>query len=343
MNTIRVGIVGAGTNTRAKHIPGLQAIDGVEIASVCNRSRASSERVAAEFSIPNVYETWQELVQGEDSDAVLIGTWPYLHAPVTVAALEAGKHVLCEARMAMDLSEARSMLEAAQSRPDLVAQVVPSPFTLGVDATVRRLIAEGYLGDLLAIEVRQGGTFVDPDAPLHWRQDVDRSGLNVLSLGIWYEAIMRWVGEATRVQAAGQVFVPMRRDLETGGMRAVHIPEHLDVTADMACGAQAHFWLSSVAGLSGPPEVRLYGSAGTLRFSEGRLSGGQRGERALQEVPIPAEEGGGWRVEEDWVTAIRGEQPVSLTTFADGVKYMAFTEAVMISLREGRSVPVPIP
>ena len=76
METIRVGVVGAGTNTVAMHIPKLQAIEGVEIVSVCNRSRASSERVAAQFGIPTVYETWTELIEADDTDAIVVGTWP---------------------------------------------------------------------------------------------------------------------------------------------------------------------------------------------------------------------------------------------------------------------------
>src|SRR5262249_54951158 len=239
METIRIGVVGAGANTIAKHIPGLQAIEGCQIVSVCNRSRESSERVAQQFGIPTIYGSWQELVAAPDTDAIVIGTWPYLHCRATLAALAAGKHVLCEARMAMNAREARAMRDAARAQPQLVAQVVPSPMTLRVDATIRRLIAEGYLGDILAIEVREGSAFLDRAAPLHWRQDFDLSGFNVMSMGIWYEAIMRWVGEATRVVAQGKTFVRMRKDA-SGIMRAVRIPEHLDVIADMACGAQAH-------------------------------------------------------------------------------------------------------
>jgi predicted dehydrogenase len=288
-----------------------------------------------------VYERWWELVEAPDSDAIVIGTWPYMHCPVTLRALEAGKHVLCEARMAMNLAEARAMLNAAQRHPALVAQVVPSPTTLRVDRTVQRLVAEGYLGEILAIEVRNGNAFLDPDAPLRWRQDADLSGLNVLGLGIWYEALMRWVGEATRVLAAGEIACPMRLDAESGAMRAVHIPDHVNVIADMACGAQAHLRLSSVTGLAGEREAWLFGSRGTLRLACDRIYGGRRGESALTEIPVQPEEEGGWRVEDDWIAAIRGERAVSLTTFADGVKYMAFTEAVALSMREGRAVPVP--
>lgn len=338
--TIRIGIVGAGRNTTTKHIPGLQAIDGVEIISVCNRTRASSQRVADEFGIPQIYDHWRDLVDASDTNAIVIGTWPYLHAPATLAALEAGKHVMCEARMAMNATQARTMLEASRARPHLVTQIVPSPFTLRVDRTVQRLIREGYLGDILALEVSDGGAFVDEDAAMHWRDDRDLNGLNTMSLGIWYESIMRWIGAARRVTAMGKTFVKMRHDPETDRMRAVHVPDHLDVIADMACGAQARFGISNVTGLSGRREAWVFGSEGTLRFADDTLYGGQRGDDQLSEIPIPPEEEGGWRVEEEFVNAIRGREPITYTTFEDGLKYMAFTEAVIRSMMEDRAIPL---
>ena len=86
-DTIRDGIIGAGRNTTSRHIHGLQAIENVEIVSVCNRSRASSERVAKEFNIPTIYEGWEDLVDASDTNAIVIGTWPYMHYPVTMAAI----------------------------------------------------------------------------------------------------------------------------------------------------------------------------------------------------------------------------------------------------------------
>ena len=71
LDTIRVGVVGAGANTRGRHIPGLLAIEGIEVVSVCNRSLDSSERVAAHFGIPRVYRHWWELVAADDSDAIV--------------------------------------------------------------------------------------------------------------------------------------------------------------------------------------------------------------------------------------------------------------------------------
>ena len=337
---LHVGIVGAGGNTRNRHLPGLKAIEGVQVVSVCNRSRDSSRRVAQEFGIPRIYDDWAELVAAPDMDAIVIGTWPDMHAPLTLAALDAGKHVLCEARMAMNAAEARAMRDAARAKPHLVTQVVPSPMTLHADSTIRRLLSEGFVGDPLAVEVRDGGTFLDSQAPLHWRQDFDVSGFNVMTLGIWYEAVMRWVGGATRVTARGKTFVKMRKD-GNGILRPVRVPEHLDVIAELACGAQAHFQISRVTGFDGPPSATIHGSEGTLRFTGGKLFGGRRGDSEMREIPTPPEESG-WRVEEEFVNAVRGREPITRTTFDDGVKYMEFTEAVARGMASGREVALPL-
>jgi predicted dehydrogenase len=339
---IRIGIVGAGANTRSRHIPNLKAQAGVEIVSVCNRSPESSEKAAREFGIPKVHRHWRELVESSDVDAVVIGTWPYLHCPVTLSALAAGKHVLTEARMAMDAREARLMLEASRQSPYLITQVVPSPYTLRIDATVQTLLAAGFLGELLALEVRaHASSFIDRSGLLHWRHDRDLSGSNILGMGIWYEAIMRWVGEAKTVVAMTQVSVKQRKD-SAGTLRSISVPDHVDILAALVCGAQARFQFSAVTGLAPGPEVWLFGSDGTLRYdaSGDKLSGGKRGDSALSEIPIRPELAGHWRVEEEFVNAIRGKEKVKLTIFEDGVKYMQFTEAVSRSASSGRAVSV---
>ena len=339
--TVKVGIIGAGGNTRSKHIPGLQAIEGVEIVGVCNRSQESSQRVADAFGIPKTYDNWQAAIRDSDTNAIVIGTWPYMHCRATVAALRADKHVMCEARMAMNAREAHIMRMASRQKTHLIAQIVPSPMTLRVDNTIKRLIAEGYLGDVLAVEARAGGAFLDSESPLQWRQDFDLSGFNIMSMGIWYEALMRWVGEATRIMAMGKTFVKMRPDAD-GVMRSVRIPEHIDVVGDLMCGAQLHIQVSNVAGLAGAPEVYLFGSDGTLRFSGNKLYGGQKGDAELNEIDIPDAEAGGWRVEEEFVNAIRGTEVITHTDFDTGVKYMEFTEAVTRSMQSGTAVTLPL-
>ena len=342
--TIRVGVVGAGANTRLHHIPKLQRIEGVEVVSVVNRSAASSERVAAEFGIPRTHASWPDLVADARIDAVVIGTWPYLHHPVTLAALAAGKHVLTEARMAMNARQAREMLAASLSHPGLVTQVVPAPFTFPVDPTVQRLIADGYLGELQAVDLRASTGFLPRDAPMTWRTDRDLSGVNIMFLGIWYECLMRWVGPATVVTARSRIAVPYRTDPDTGLPRPATVPDHVEVLADLPGRGIARLHISAVAGLMPGPEVWLFGSEGTLRFEQNgsRLTGARRGDGELREIVIAPEQRYEWRVEEEFIGAIRGEEPITRTTFADGVRYMEFTEAVTQSAQHGRTIPLPL-
>ena len=340
----RVGVVGAGANSRARHIPGFQALDGVDVVGVANRSRESGQRVADEFEIPRVYDDWKQLVQSPDIDAVCIGTWPYMHCPITISALEAGKHVLTEARMAMDAAEAKAMLNASRRNPELVAQVVPSPFTLKVDSTIRELVSSGYLGALTSVEMRVSGAgFPEFGGQLQWRHDRTVSGYNVMFLGVWYEAMMRWVGPATEVLAMTSVTVNRRADSD-GLLRTVSVPDHVEVISRLAAGAQAHMAFSAVTGLAPSGDVWLFGTEGTLHLesSSMRLSGGRRGDDALAEIEVPVEKQQSWRVEEEFSNAIRGLEPVRLTTFEDGVAYMEFTEAVARSAHTGRTVHLPL-
>ena len=340
---IRVGFVGAGNNTRRHHIPKLQAQPGVELVAVANRTKESGERVAREFGIPRVHADWREVVDARDVDAVCIGTWPYLHCGVTVAALAQGKHVLCEARMAMDAGEGRRMLDAARRAPHLVAQLVPAPHTLELDSTVKTLLGEGYAGEVLTLDVRatRQARFVDPAEPLHWRQDIALSGHNILNMGIWYEAMMRWVGPAARVMAMTKVAVPRRRDA-AGAWRDVQVPDHVEILAELAGGAVARLGFSDITALAPPSEAWIFGRDGTLRIEPDarRLAGGRRGDGALREIAIPPERRIGWRVEEEFVSAIRGRETVSHTTFEDGVLYMEFTDAVVRSAASGRAEDV---
>ena len=137
---------------------------------MANRSLNSSQAVADEFGIARVHESWQALLQDDGIDAVVIGTWPDTHCEITCAALEAGKHVLTEARLARNLEEARRMLAAAKSHPELVAQVVPSPFGLTCGPAVDHLVKNHFLGDLREVVVLGANDqFWDYSKPLHWR------------------------------------------------------------------------------------------------------------------------------------------------------------------------------
>lgn len=337
---LRIGVIGAGANTRLRHIPGFQAITRVQVVAVCNRTVASGERVADAFGIPRVADDPEELFQDPEIDAICIGTWPYRHREYTVRALEAGKHVLCEARMAMDASEAREMLAASQAHPDLVAQIVPAPFDLRSWRTIRRLLAEDVLGELHEVHVTSlNGNALDASAPLHWRERREYSGTNTMNLGILAETVQRWLGPTDRVAADAETYIRRRVDTETGELRDIEIPDSLGVLARMAGGLRVTYRLgTTVHAAQERNGISLYGSRGTLFWSlDDTMTLTLAGEPPQPLAPDPGT-AGSWHVEQDFIDSIRRGTPVELTSFEDGLRYMQFTEAVWRSWSEQRWV-----
>jgi len=345
MDTIRVGIVGLGGNCRLQHVGGLRECPQVEIVGVVNRSGESTQRAADEYSISKTYGNWEELVGDPDIDAVVIGTWPYLHCPITLAALEAGKHVLTEARMSCNADEARRMLAASQQRPDLVTQVVPSPMGFRCMRTIRRMINDGFLGQLREVVcLSVSDIFADPAAPLHWRQSSDYSGLNMLSLGIVHEAVTRWVPEPTRVLAQTQTFIAQRSD-DSGASVGVGTPDSVQVLTELPDGARGVYHVSGAVHFGPGEQMHLYGDEGTIKYQmspQDQLWAARRGDPQLQLVDVPLEEVYEWRVEKDFIEAIRGQRKIELTDFPKGVRYMEFTEAVARSAQTGSAVDLPL-
>lgn len=343
---IRIGIVGLGANTRLRHVPGLRACPEVEIVAVANRRPESTIAAARELNIPRTFEHWQELIADPGIDAVVIGTWPNLHCPVTLAALAGGKHVLCEARMALSAAEAHMMFATSQQHPELVCQLVPSPLGLEVHQTVLDLIDSGYLGDLReAIVIATSDLYADAHQPLHWRQVAELSGVNALTLGIVHETLIRWTPDPVRVLAQVEAFTPQRVDQVSGAERRVGTPDSVQVLTILDGGARGLYHVSGVARFGPGTHIHLYGSAGTIKVQltpSAMILAARAGDLALQEISIPPEKLGGWRVEADFIGAIRGENAIEFTDFATGVRYMEFTEAVARSATAGAAIELPL-
>ena len=344
MTELRIGIIGAGGIVRSRHLPGLRALEDVRVVAVCNRSRESGEAVAQEWEIPEVLTDWRELVARPDLDAVFIGTWPYTHAEMSIAALEAGKHVFCQARMARNAAEAHAMLDAARAHADRVAMLCPPPAGMRGDRVVRRLLVEGALGELREVHAEglSAGN-LDAGAPLHWRQNFELQGYNTLTLGMWIEVLHRWVGLHRKVAAVVKAHTPERRDPATGRMYPVRIAESLAISAELANGAVASYRFSGVTRNAPHNFIRIYGTEGSLHYDldaeEIRLARGAEKETSL--VPISPDEAREWTVEADFVRAIREGAPVE-PSFADGVAYTEFTEAVYRAAEDGRMVLLPL-
>ncbi|KMP11293.1 hypothetical protein UZ36_04960 [Candidatus Nitromaritima sp. SCGC AAA799-C22] len=334
---IRIGVIGAGQNTKKMHLPGLLALPDVVLTEVANRSAGSGEKAAKEFGIRRVRSNWKEVATSDDVDAVVIGTWPYLHCEASCAALSAGKHVLCEARMAMNVGEARRMLETSQAHPRRVAQLVPAPFTLRTDRTIQSFIRQGRLGDLLYFQAEyQSNALASADGTLHWRRNKKFSGENTMVLGILYESLMRWLPPAKSVSATGSIFNARALDPESGESVVVKIPDYLSVQMCLENGMHGSMLISEIGLHAGPPTVKIFGTEGTLQIDfvpDGKLWYGSRSDSKLREVDIAPKDAGHWRVEEEFINAIRGKEEVQLTTFTAGVAYMRFTQAAMDSYR----------
>jgi predicted dehydrogenase len=344
---LRIGFVGAGGIVRQRHAPGLKAVPDVEFVGVVNRSRESSERAAQEFGIARVYDTWQQLVESDDIDIVWIGTHPYMHREITVAALEAGKHVFCQARMAMDYLDGKLMWEASKKH-NRTTMICPPPHFMRGDRFIRRLLSEGFVGEPRNVVVQSFSTaYADADAPLHWRQDEVVSGYNTLDLGMMVEVTQRWMGYAKRVTALSHTFVTERLDAD-GELRRVGRPDAVVVAAELDSGALATISCSGVARHAGDVNgFEVYGSEGTIRytlasdFKSDRVYLSKSDDPTPVETAIPADEARAWTVEADFINGVREGKRSVEPSFWDGLKYMEMTEAIFKSAETGRTVELP--
>lgn len=114
MEKVRIGVLGTGIIIRDYHMLTLQNHPLAEVTAAGNLHPESLERLAKDFDIPKTYTNFEEMAGDPEIDAVVIGLPNYLHAPVTIQMLDAGKHVLCEKPMAMSVAEGEQMFEAAQ-------------------------------------------------------------------------------------------------------------------------------------------------------------------------------------------------------------------------------------
>ena len=193
-------MIGSGKVAQGRHIPRLQKIPDVHISHAWSRTKGVAESAAKDFGIPNVVNNWKEIVDSPDIDAVVITAPPVLHMPATLAALDSGKHVLCQARMARNLSEARVMFEASEDT-DLVTTLYPPVPGLKGDRVMQRLLHdEGYVGDVLDVHI----TAISPAIPEAggWQVDPQIVGVNTMTLGILAEVFNQWVGPARSVSAS---------------------------------------------------------------------------------------------------------------------------------------------
>lgn len=150
---LRIGVVGAGAIATLGHIPGFQRLPGVTVAAICDANVARAQSVAAQFGVPAVYEDYQKLLAEADIDAITVAVPNALHAPVTLAALEAGKHVLCEKPLATSVEDGKAMVAAAERAGKILAVNMHNRLRTEM-IMLRAMIAEQRLGAINYADAR---------------------------------------------------------------------------------------------------------------------------------------------------------------------------------------------
>ena len=342
-DSLRIGFIGAGGICRSRHLPGLAAIDDVEVVVVCNRSTESSERVAGDFGIPEVDTDWQRVIARDDLDIIFIGTWPYMHRELSIATLEAGKHCFCQARMCMNVAEAKKMLAVSKAHPDLVNMICPVPFQL--EQYIRDLVRSD-MGQITSVELSVvSGANLDRSS-VHWRERTDYSGYQIMSMGIYAEMLNGLVGPYESLTA--HLSTPIAEKTgETGQPVAIDVPQVVAISGTLASGAlivEHHSGVSvDTSGRSSSITVR--GTEGTFRYDYQQTLEWARPGESLEQVNVPEEKRTVWSVESNFIAAVRsarnGAPPEARPVrpdFEEGLLYMRKVEAVHRSAATGQAV-----
>ena len=209
---------------------------------------------------------------------------------------------------------------------------------------VKQYLDAGEIGELREVVVwGTNDAYAHSDTPLHWRQSGPYSGINMLALGIIHEPLVRWIADPVRVVASTQTFTPTRHNKETGKQEPVGTPDSVQVITELPCGARGIYHMSGVVHHGPGPQIHLYGSEGTLKYvmaPDNKLYFGAASDSHMKEVNVSEELAVDWRVEEEFINAIRGIEQIEFNNFAKGVRYMEFTKAVEQSALTGQAVDI---
>ena len=189
---IKLGIIGVGQIGKS-HIKRYQDVLGAEIVAVADINEAEAQRVAKEYNIPTVYTDFRQLLARDDIEAVDVALHNNLHMPVTVEALEAGKHVYCEKPMAGAYIDAEKMLQTAREQNRKLSIQLNSLFSNETKAA-KALIEAGKLGRIYHARStgfrRRGRPFVDGYGTQFFVQKAHASGGALYDMGVYHIAQM---------------------------------------------------------------------------------------------------------------------------------------------------------
>lgn len=283
--TVRLGVIGTGFARRVQ-LPGLAFVPGVEVTAIASGRRANAELAAKEFGIPRVFDDGVELARSGDVDLVLVSSTPDTHARYALAALEAGKHLLCEKPVAMSAAEVEPLVALAAQRPRQAAWVDHELRYEPNRRLARDRIRAGAIGELRHIELvlrpylRGDGRPQTRGAPWTWWFDKSKGGGLLGAVGSHLIDLCRfWTGsEVAQVGGGVATFQRLRRDAE-GAERPVTADEFASFVLRMAGGVVATVTLSAVAHHGPGHFAQITGSEGTMMLTgETKLEIGTAGQ-----------------------------------------------------------------
>jgi len=283
--TIGVGMIGYAFMGRA-HSLAWQTAGRVfdlplrpRLAAICGRDKAAAQAAAERLGWAAVETDWQALIARDDVQLIDISAPGDMHAPIAIAALAAGKHVLCEKPLANTLAQAEAMKAAADAAyPSGARAMVGFNYRrVPALALARRLVEQGRLGTLRHFRaVYLQDWLTDPDAPMTWRMQAERAGSGALGdLGAHVVDLARYLtgDEVAGVAAVSATFTPQRPYADGSGAGTVTVDDAVVFAARLASGALASFEVTRcAAGRKNGLRVELNGSAGSLAFDLERLN-----------------------------------------------------------------------
>jgi predicted dehydrogenase len=268
---LRGAVIGAGgIVARLRHIPAFQeaALSGLaEIVAICDPVVSTLDETGEIYGIADRYLDWREVLARDDIDVVTIATPNSLHEPISIAALRAGKHVMCEKPLALSLAGAQRMAAAARET-GLVTSVnhryrwVPSARYL------KELVATGETGEVRQIFMNYFNALVaDPNTPLQWRQTRAEGGGVLGDIGSHMFDLSMWLlGPIARVRCDLRTFTP-ERPVPGNGMAQVDVDDAASCLLEFASGAVGTLNVSGACwGRGNHQRVEVYGTKGSIVY-----------------------------------------------------------------------------
>lgn len=210
---VRIGVIGCGKIATYRHLPSYKAMPEAEIVALCDVSREAVEKAGEKFGVEHRYTDYNQLLARGDIDAVDVCTPNHVRLAPVLAACEAGKHVLVQKPMALNIAEATSMIEAAKRGGVKLGTIYLRRFSPHYHL-IKRLMDAGLVGRVTAMRERTGHNGGLRLAEGSWRRSFESLAGGWSLLGVHSVDVFRWfAGPVKRIAAIGKTLVsPMEGD-----------------------------------------------------------------------------------------------------------------------------------